>query len=81
MRIPPLFPIHSLTACAHRTLILDELVRLLPGQVDSFGKCHQNANIHETLDELGVADQVGAKTNWNEKVRALALLPAQSVTD
>ncbi|BGP37875.1 hypothetical protein JCM10450v2_001811 [Rhodotorula kratochvilovae] len=51
-----------------RTLILDELVRLLPGQVDSFGKCHQNANIRETLDELGVADQVGAKTNWNEKI-------------
>ncbi|GAA6051873.1 hypothetical protein JCM3770_005514 [Rhodotorula araucariae] len=51
-----------------RTLILDELVKLLPGQVDSFGRCLQNANVHDTLDELGVADQVAPQTKWNEKI-------------
>jgi len=57
---------------AHRSLILDELNKLLPGQVDSFGSCLNNAKAADTLQELGLADEVGTKTRWNEKVRSAA---------
>ncbi|GAA6042754.1 hypothetical protein JCM8097_007459 [Rhodosporidiobolus ruineniae] len=51
-----------------RTLILDELISLLPGKIDSYGSCRNNANADETLKELGLYDSVGAHNNWNQKI-------------
>ncbi|GAA5996110.1 uncharacterized protein JCM10292_007398 [Rhodotorula paludigena] len=51
-----------------RTLVLDELLSLLPGQLDSFGACRKNADIAGTLKELGIFDAVGQHTRWNEKI-------------
>ncbi|GAA5848403.1 hypothetical protein JCM8547_004505 [Rhodosporidiobolus lusitaniae] len=51
-----------------RTLILQELSRLLPGKIDSFGTCEKNANLDETLREMGLYDAVGTHTRWNEKI-------------
>lgn len=51
-----------------RTRVLDELTRLLPGQVDNFGQCHNNANADETLKQMGHYDDVGSHNKWNTKV-------------
>ncbi|GAA5968125.1 hypothetical protein JCM11641_003740 [Rhodosporidiobolus odoratus] len=51
-----------------RTLILDELITLLPGKIDSFGSCHSNANADETLREMGLYDSVGSHNRWNQKI-------------
>jgi hypothetical protein len=55
-----------------RSLVLDELVSLMPGKVDSFGNCHNNAAIDATLQELGIYDDVGAHTKWNEKITLIS---------
>ncbi|GAA5942717.1 hypothetical protein JCM3775_005024 [Rhodotorula graminis] len=55
-----------------RSLILDELIKLLPGQVDSFGSCLNNAKAALALDELGLVDEVGTKTRWNEKITLMS---------
>ncbi|BGP13801.1 hypothetical protein JCM10213_006367 [Rhodosporidiobolus nylandii] len=51
-----------------RTLLLDELSALLPGKIDSFGSCRNNANTAETLREMGLYDSVGEHSRWNEKI-------------
>ncbi|GAA5853414.1 hypothetical protein JCM3766R1_005881 [Sporobolomyces carnicolor] len=51
-----------------RTRVLDELTRLLPGQVDNFGQCHNNANADETLKQMGHYDDVGSHNKWNTKI-------------
>lgn len=56
-----------------RTLIMDELMSLLPGKVDSFGACRNNANADATLKDLGLYEAVGQHTQWNTKVRPLLL--------
>lgn len=48
-----------------------QLLDLLPGQIDSFGPCKNNANLEETLRELGMYDQVGSPTRWNLKITLL----------
>ncbi|GEM09598.1 alpha-1,3-fucosyltransferase 10, glycosyltransferase family 10 protein [Rhodotorula toruloides] len=55
-----------------RSLVLDELISLLPGKVDSFGSCHNNADIDATLQELGIYDDVGQHTKWNEKITLIS---------
>lgn len=55
-----------------RSLVLDELVSLLPGKIDSFGSCHNNADIDSTLHELGIYDDVGTHTKWNEKITLIS---------
>ena len=37
-----------------RLKILEELDKLLPGEIDSFGNCHNNADSQETLKGLGL---------------------------
>ncbi|KAK4053852.1 hypothetical protein OIV83_001508 [Microbotryomycetes sp. JL201] len=55
-----------------RSLILQYLIELLPGQIDSFGSCHGNANAEETLKELGLWQQVGpGPTRWNIKISTM----------
>jgi hypothetical protein len=52
-----------------RNLILDELIRLLPGQIDSFGPCRNTADAVETLKEVGIWDEEDIeRSNWNTKV-------------
>ncbi|GAA6012404.1 hypothetical protein JCM11491_004322 [Sporobolomyces phaffii] len=55
-----------------RTRVLDELTRLLPGQVDNFGRCHNNADADDALREIGHYDDVGAShNNWNTKITTI----------
>lgn len=63
-----------------RNIITEELMRLLPGQIDSFGPCKNNANLEETLHEMGMWDEVGSKTRWNMKVTALRSQPLSFAT-
>ncbi|GAA5971661.1 hypothetical protein JCM3765_006711 [Sporobolomyces pararoseus] len=51
-----------------RTLILDELTKLLPDKFDNFGRCHNNANADETLREMGKFQDVGTHNAWNTKI-------------
>ncbi|GAA5903798.1 uncharacterized protein JCM6883_001989 [Sporobolomyces salmoneus] len=51
-----------------RTRILDELTKLLPGKIDNFGSCHNNANADDTLREIGHYEDVGNHNNWNTKI-------------
>ncbi|CEQ39727.1 SPOSA6832_01291 [Sporobolomyces salmonicolor] len=54
-----------------RTRILEELIRLLPGKVDSFGACVNNANADATLREMGHFDDVGQHNKWNTKITVI----------
>lgn len=54
-----------------RNIITQELLDLLPGQIDSFGPCKNNANLEATLRKLGMWDEVGSPTRWNLKVTLL----------
>merc|ERR1711939_582526 len=44
-----------------RTQILQELVAQLEGQIDSFGRCHGNADFRETLKAMGKWEQAGGE--------------------
>ncbi|GAA5896291.1 hypothetical protein JCM8208_001837 [Rhodotorula glutinis] len=55
-----------------RSLILEELIKLLNGQLDSFGSCFNNVKASDALQELGLADEVGTKTRWNEKITLMS---------
>lgn len=44
----------------------------MPGKIDSFGSCHNNADIDSTLQELGIYDDVGTHTKWNEKITLIS---------
>ncbi|KAI5479634.1 alpha-1,3-fucosyltransferase 10, glycosyltransferase family 10 protein [Pseudohyphozyma bogoriensis] len=63
------------TNCAaknQRSLIMKELIELMPGQVDSFGSCHNTANAEQKLKEWELWDEVGPnKNSWNIKVTAI----------
>ncbi|GAA6004557.1 hypothetical protein JCM10207_000933 [Rhodosporidiobolus poonsookiae] len=55
-----------------RTLILDELMKLLPGKIDSFGACRNNANINDVLRELDAYEDAGDHSRWNEKITMIS---------
>jgi hypothetical protein len=44
-------------------------MNLLPGKVDSFGGCRNNANADAILKDMGLYEAVGQHTQWNTKVR------------
>ncbi|GAA5868714.1 hypothetical protein JCM1840_004366 [Sporobolomyces johnsonii] len=54
-----------------RTRILEELISLLPGKIDSFGACVNNANADDTLREMGHFDDVGQHNKWNTKITVI----------
>ncbi|KAM0792363.1 hypothetical protein ACM66B_005043 [Microbotryomycetes sp. NB124-2] len=55
-----------------RSLILQHLIELLPGQIDSFGRCHGNSDAEQTLKELGAWQEVGpGPTRWNIKIATM----------
>lgn len=56
-----------------RNLVLDELMALLPGQIDSFGPCKNNANAESVLREKGWWEMTGAgHTRWNVKITTVS---------
>ena len=57
-----------------RTQILQELVAQLEGQIDSFGRCHGNADFRETLKAMGKWEQAGGEgaSWWNIKTTTCA---------
>lgn len=58
-----------------RNLVLDELMALLPGQIDSFGTCKNNANAESVLRTLGRWDMTGdSHTRWNVKITTVSSL-------
>lgn len=59
-----------------RNIITQELLDLLPGQIDSFGPCKNNANLEATLRELGMWEEVGSPTRWNLKITLLRKVSA-----
>ncbi|GAA5822984.1 hypothetical protein JCM11251_004446 [Rhodosporidiobolus azoricus] len=58
-----------------RTLILDELIKLLPGKIDSFGACRTNAEADATLQDMGLYDSVGTHNRWNQKITLIGYYP------
>ncbi|SCV67046.1 BQ2448_5692 [Microbotryum intermedium] len=47
-----------------RTLILDELLALMPGQIDSFGRCRGNGNAKQMLSDMGRLDAIDQPETW-----------------
>ncbi|SGY40269.1 BQ5605_C003g02344 [Microbotryum silenes-dioicae] len=48
----------------HRTLILDELLALMPGQIDSFGRCRGNGDAKTMLRDIGRLDAIDQPETW-----------------
>jgi hypothetical protein len=51
-----------------RSLVLRELLSLLPGQIDSFGSCQHNADAREELQKVDAYDGIEDKSRWNLKL-------------
>ncbi|GAA5885317.1 hypothetical protein JCM6882_009568 [Rhodosporidiobolus microsporus] len=58
-----------------RTLILEELIRLLPDKIDSFGSCRNNADADSVLREMDLYDSVGQHNRWNQKITLINYYP------
>ncbi|KAK4058795.1 hypothetical protein OIO90_000241 [Microbotryomycetes sp. JL221] len=55
-----------------RTLILSYLMELLPGKIDSFGRCVGNADAEQTLKQMKAWEEVGpGPTRWNIKIATM----------
>lgn len=58
-----------------RTAVLQELMSLLPGKIDSYGPCANNANTEEEFKKMGIWDVDGgvnsATSNWDRKMKMI----------
>jgi hypothetical protein len=56
----------------YRNLVLDELMNLLPDQIDSYGSCKNNADPQRALIDLDLWDKIGEEhSRWNQKITLL----------
>ncbi|CAH7684655.1 hypothetical protein PPACK8108_LOCUS19019 [Phakopsora pachyrhizi] len=53
----------------NREKVLAELIELLPGKIDSFGGCIQNANTTEVLEKLNLLVEEKTLSKWEEKTK------------
>ncbi|KAI8452550.1 hypothetical protein BY996DRAFT_7218774 [Phakopsora pachyrhizi] len=55
----------------NRKEVLAELIELLPGKIDSFGSCIQNANTTEVLEKLNLLEEGKKLSMWEEKTKII----------